>query len=240
MVNNRVPTARNSTAGMVALQVRQELLADERDLLVTVTHAGEIAHSMDAAELRQREEQQQQDPEEGRGQRQRGDAGGRSGGGGGGQGDAGGWLSGPWLSTELIEARTHLAVLIEHLDQLRLEGDVQLKRDGRVECLIDEDGLSPLAEAKDCVETLLRMFATEGCVARSHVRVELLLQVVEKGRVDRPVGQQEGGGGAGVKKAGGNGGGQVAVRGAGRGVRGDVAAKARKQAMEELKKVMFG
>lgn len=222
----------------VVLQVRQELLADGRDLLVKVLHAGERARNMDAAELRQRE-QQQQEQEEGRGLQQRADAGGRSGRGSGEAGDAGGWLSGPWLSRELTEARFDLSVRLALLDELRLDGEVQLTRDGRVECLTDEEGPSLLAQAKDCVETLLHMFSTEGCVARSHVRVELLLEVVEKGSV----GQQEGAGvGAGVKKAVGKGG-QVVVRGAGsrpgKGARGEVIAKGRKQATEELHKAMF-
>ncbi len=183
----------------VVVQVRQELLVQGRDLTV---HAcgfmpDEATKRMDEAEREQLQEQRRNGTDRGAAASSGGTGGSGGSGagtgaaacGGGGRskgGSAAAWLDGPWMSTEVKRIKKHLFdsfnKLVEHLG----DGGLRLGEDGS--CVpVSKLATLEVERAEGFVVALLLLLRDEGSVAGSHLGVELLLQEVQPGRVDRLV-----------------------------------------------------
>ncbi len=222
-------------------QVREELLAQHRDLTVWVVGVAQSSEAMDAAELEQLEEhqrlkkQQQQDNKQKDNKQQQPQKGVSRGGRGAAapntrgaarESGPGSWLEGPWVSRELRELHWNLCATLGSLAHMVGLGQLQLGEDGSIG-VSEEAARWELEQAEGLLAAMLRLLRDPGCVVRDHVRVELLLQEVEPGRVDRLVsGREED---------------RAAAEAAGRGAGGKRAADGagRKHTKKEMQEVLF-
>ncbi len=229
----------------VLLQVRQELLSKGRDLSCFVCEEiTEHRTLLEAAETEQL--QSRRSKQLGR----QGPGPGPEGGAEGGRGAKGvkqGARQLDWGTCPLLTRETYqvLHLLVRDLGSLRgyvEQGVLKLQQGGGFTAT--NDGAKwDLTRVTGYVSVLLRLLRDPGCVVRDHVRVELLLQEVELGRVDRLVpGREEAKAaeatGAVVARAKGTGGGEVKAED--KGAKEVAGAAGKKQNKKDLAKLMFG
>ncbi len=156
----------------------------------------------------------------------------------------------PWMSLEMYHCWLLLARDVEFLAGHVEAGALRAVAGGCIKVVRGAPGAGKaeveLSLGVGLVATALRLLRNPGCVVREHVRVELLLQEVELGRVDRPVaGREEDRAAeaaeatrAAVASAKGAGGGEVKEEE--KGAKEAAGAAGKKMTKKDIAKLMFG